>query len=81
MVFNPDAQSAAHKLARTIRDEWVIAAEGSVQPRGEGLENPKLATGQIEVAVQRLDILNVSETPHQQLSSQVSQKALGQEHR
>ncbi|MHC4395329.1 MAG: aspartate--tRNA ligase [Planctomycetota bacterium] len=63
LVFNPKTQPAAHKLARTIRDEWVIAAEGFVQPRGEGLENPKLPTGQIEVAVQQLEILSVAETP------------------
>ena len=63
LVFNPKTQPATHKLAQTVRDEWVIAAEGFVRPRGEGQENPKLPTGQIEVAVQRLEILNISETP------------------
>ena len=63
LVFNPETQPEAHKLARTIRHEWVIAAKGIVQPRGEGLENPKLPTGQIEVSVQQLEILNVSKTP------------------
>ncbi|MBN2137837.1 MAG: aspartate--tRNA ligase [Sedimentisphaerales bacterium] len=63
LVFNPDTRPEAHKLARTARCEWVIAAEGVVQPRSEGMENPKLPTGQIEVAVQRLDILNVAKTP------------------
>ena len=50
-------------MARALRCEWVIAAQGTVQPRGEGLENPKLATGQIEVSVDKLEILNVSKTP------------------
>ena len=63
LVFNPETQPEAHKVARMVRCEWVIAAKGIVQPRGEGLENPKLATGQIEVSVQQLEILNVSKTP------------------
>ena len=42
LVFNPDAQPEVHKVARTLRDEWVIAARGVVQPRSEGMENPKL---------------------------------------
>ena len=56
LVFNPESQPAAHKLARTVRHEWVIAAAGIVQPRGEGMANPKLATGEIEVAVGELEI-------------------------
>jgi aspartyl-tRNA synthetase len=63
LVFNPEKRPDAHKLAGTVRSEWVIAAQGTVQPRGEGLENPKLATGQIEVAVEKLEILNVAKTP------------------
>jgi len=63
LVFNPETQPDPHKLARTARHEWVIAAKGIIQPRGEGLENPKLPTGQIEVFVQQLEILNVSKTP------------------
>ena len=63
LVFDPENQPQAHKLARTARCEWVVAARGVVQHRGQGLENPKLATGQIEVAVEELEILNVAETP------------------
>ncbi len=63
LVFNPKTQPDAHKLSRTVRGEWVIAAQGTVQPRGEGLENPKLVTGQIEVAVEQFEILNTSKTP------------------
>ncbi len=63
LVFNPEKQPEVHKLARTVRCEWVIAAEGVVQPRSEGMENPKLPTGQIEVAVEELQILNISKTP------------------
>ena len=63
LVFDPETQPHAHELAGTARCEWVIAAEGLVQPRTEGMENPKLPTGQIEVAVQQLEILNISKTP------------------
>jgi len=63
LVFNPEKCPEAHKLARTIRTEWVIAAQGVVGPRGEGLENPKLPTGQIEVYVEQMEILNTAKTP------------------
>jgi aspartyl-tRNA synthetase len=63
LVFNPEKQPEEHKLARTVRCEWVIAAKGTIQPRSEGMANPKLPTGQIEVAVEQLEILNVAKTP------------------
>jgi aspartyl-tRNA synthetase len=63
LVFDPEVQAEAHRLARTVRCEWVVAAVGSVRPRGEGLENPKLPTGQIEVIVDRLEVLNMAKTP------------------
>lgn len=63
LVFNSELTPDAHRCARSLRCEWVIAVTGEVQPRGEGLENPKLATGQIEVTVQRIDVLNPSKTP------------------
>ena len=63
LVFDPETQPQTHELARTARCEWVMAAKGVVQPRSEGMENPKLPTGQIEIAVQQLEILNISKTP------------------
>ena len=63
LVFDPETQPRTHELAKTARCEWIIAAKGVVQPRGEGMENPKLPTGQIEVAIQQLEILNISKTP------------------
>ena len=69
LVFNPESQPDVHKVARTVRCEWVVAARGKVRPRGEGLENPKLATGQIEVLVEEMQILNVSRTPPFELDS------------
>ena len=61
LVFNPDMHPQTYELAKNVRCEWVIAAQGVVQPRSE--ENPKLPTGQIEVLVQQLEILNASKTP------------------
>ncbi|MHC4553042.1 MAG: aspartate--tRNA ligase [Planctomycetota bacterium] len=63
LVFDPEAASEAHKIARDLRCEWVIAAKGVVRPRGEGLENPKLETGQIEIVVKELEVQNTSKTP------------------
>jgi len=69
IVFDPETQPDAHKRARTARCEWVIAVEGVVQPRSEGMANPKLATGEIEVAVERLAILNTAKTPPFEIDS------------
>ena len=63
LVFDPQVQEQAHKNARQLRSEWVVAAAGKVRPRGEGLENPKLDTGKIEVIVEELEILNTSKNP------------------
>jgi len=63
VVFNPEKFPEAHKNAQAVRSEWVVAVEGVVEPRGEGLENPKLATGQVEVLVEKLEILNTAKTP------------------
>ncbi len=63
LVFDPQTQKEVHRISRELRCEWVLAASGMVRPRGEGLENPKLATGQIEVVIDRLEILNRSKTP------------------
>ncbi len=69
VVFDPENHPEAHKLARTARCEWVIAVEGVVQPRSEGMANPKLPTGEIEVAVENLQILNTSKTPPFEIDS------------
>ena len=63
LVFNPQTHPDAYKLAKTARCEWVVVAKGLVQPRSKGMQNPKLPTGQIEVVVEKLQILNVSSTP------------------
>jgi aspartyl-tRNA synthetase len=69
LVFNPVTHPHVHKLAKTVRCEWVMAAKGLIQPRSEGMENPKLPTGQIELAVEQLEILNKSKTPPFEIDS------------
>lgn len=63
VVFNPDNAPSAHELAQALRSEWVVQVSGSVTPRPEGTRNPNIATGEIEVAVERLRVLNESKTP------------------
>ncbi len=62
-VFNPEANREVHEKAQTLRSEYVIGIRGDVVLRPEGTANPKLATGEIEVAAKELKILNVSKNP------------------
>jgi len=61
LVCDPADSEKAHKVATEVRDEYVLIAKGKVRLRGEGLENPKLLTGKIEVVVEDLTIENRSE--------------------
>ncbi|AWI33442.1 aspartate--tRNA ligase [Helicobacter apodemus] len=63
LVFDPKDSAKAHKIASEVRDEFVLLAKGIVRKRGEGLENPKLKTGSIEILVHSLVIENRSLTP------------------
>jgi aspartyl-tRNA synthetase len=63
IVFNPEVNPEVHDKAHTLRSEWVIAIRGKVKARLEGMANKKLATGEIEVFIDELRILNTSETP------------------
>ena len=60
LVVDPNTADA-FKLAESLRDEFVISASGTVRKRGEGLENPNIPTGDIEVVVEKLELLNRSE--------------------
>ncbi len=63
LVFNPETNAESHEQSRHIRNEWVIGVRGKVIPRAEGMTNPKLATGAIEVDVFDLELFNKSQTP------------------
>lgn len=61
LVCDPADSKEAHDVAAKVRDEYVLKAKGKVRARGEGLTNPKLKTGEIEVIVSELIIENPSE--------------------
>ncbi|MFC1691114.1 aspartate--tRNA ligase [Nanoarchaeota archaeon] len=64
IVFHPEVlDKKAMELANSLRREDVIQATGEVKARPEGFENPKLATGKVEVHIDELNILNKAETP------------------
>ena len=63
VVFNPVVDPVVHEKAHAIRSEYVLAVRGKVDPRPEGMINPNLRTGEIEVLVTELKILNPAKTP------------------
>jgi aspartyl-tRNA synthetase len=63
VVFNPEVHTEVHTKAHQLRSEWVIAVQGRVEKRPGDMANPNLKTGEIEVLVDTLRILNSSLTP------------------
>jgi aspartyl-tRNA synthetase len=63
VVFNPEISAGCHDEAGKIRSEFVLAVKGLVRKRPEGMANPELKTGGIEVMANRLEILNEAKTP------------------
>lgn len=63
VVFNPTVDEAVHDKAQAIRSEYVLGVRGTVERRPEGMANPKLKTGEIEVLVRELRLLNAAKTP------------------
>lgn len=63
IVFNPDFSEEALKTAETVRSEYVVEVKGLVKKRDPQTVNPKIATGQVEVQVSEISIINKSETP------------------
>lgn len=63
VVFSPEVSAGAHDTAQELRGEFCIKVAGEVRARKEGTVNPKLATGEIEVAADEVQILSRAETP------------------
>ena len=63
IVFNPEVSPVAHQEAHRIRNEYVLAVKGKVARRPLGMENPDLKSGEVEVMVEELEILNEAKTP------------------
>ncbi|MFO7772860.1 MAG: aspartate--tRNA ligase [Dehalococcoidia bacterium] len=63
VVFNPQVSQEAYQVAGSLRSEYVIQVTGEVVSRPKGTENPKLASGGIELIAKEAVILNPSKTP------------------
>ncbi len=62
VVFNPES-AETFAIAESVRSEYVLRVKGTVRDRLEGTVNPKMKTGEIEVLVNHIEVLNESETP------------------
>lgn len=62
VVFDPERNADVHQIADQLRNEYVIAVTGVVHQRPEGMQNDKLSTGQIDVKIDKIEILNAAET-------------------
>ena len=63
LALDPDRDPQSHAKAEEVRNEYVLAARGKVSPRPAGTVNPRMKTGEVEIEVSELLILNRSETP------------------
>jgi aspartyl-tRNA synthetase len=69
VVFDPD-DAEMFSCAETLRNEFVLQVKGKLRTRPEGTENSDMATGEVELLAQSLEILNASETPPFQLDEE-----------
>ncbi len=81
VVFRPEEQAAAAAAAHGLRDEDVIRVSGTVARRLEGTENAKLATGEVELVADDLEILNKAEVLPFPLNEHVANEDLRLVHR
>ncbi|MGC8768891.1 aspartate--tRNA ligase [Calditerrivibrio sp.] len=63
LVLNPEINPEAHSIAEAVRSEYVVAVKGKVEKRPEGTINENLPTGEIEIIVKEIKILNNAKTP------------------
>jgi aspartyl-tRNA synthetase len=62
-VFNPQEDEITHQKSHDVRSEYVLALKGTVRRRPAEMVNPKMATGQVEVFIRELRVLNTAQTP------------------
>lgn len=63
IVFNPQVNPDSHKVADVLRSEFCLGIRGKVSPRPDGMKNPNLKTGEIEVLVDQVEIFSSSPPP------------------
>ncbi|WP_290919230.1 aspartate--tRNA ligase [Halodesulfovibrio sp.] len=71
VVFSPDVNKEAHKLAHILRTEYVVAIKGEVRHRPEGMTNTGMVTGEVEVYVTEWKLLNTAKTTPFQIEDRV----------
>ena len=72
VICDPERSPEAHRVASELRSEYVVQVTGTVVPRLPGTENPNLATGAIEVAASRIELLSPSRTTPFPISDTIS---------
>ncbi len=63
VIFNPETDADSHTIASTLRNEFVVQISGVVNQRPEGLRNPNLETGDIELLATNVTVINPAKTP------------------
>lgn len=69
LVFSPQ-NGEIYKAGETLRSEWVIEVEGKIQKRPKGMENSKLPTGELELSIEKITVLNEAKTPPFEISEE-----------
>ncbi len=72
VVFNGERKPDIHAPAQALRSQHVIAVRGAVSRRPEGMYNPKLPTGEIEIFAEELEVLNEAKTTPFEISDEIN---------
>lgn len=75
VTFDPEVDKAAWEKADKLRSEWVIQARGKVIARPDDMINKKMETGEVEVEITELEVLNESKTPPFELDEEKAHEA------
>lgn len=71
VVFEPHYNEPAHHDGKQLRSEFVVSVEGTVRRRPEGTDNDTIATGKIDVLVDKISVLNTAKTPPFQIQDNI----------
>jgi len=71
VVFNPEMDPKVHELAKHLRSEYCMAVKGKVSPRPQGMANPRLHTGEIEVLANEFEVFSPSKALPFQIEDQI----------
>ena len=81
LVCDPALNKQVHTIAEDVRDQYVLIVKGKVRARGEGLENPKLKSGKVEIVVDELTIENRSKPMPFELTDEKVNEEIKLKHR